>query len=156
MPDPPIFPRNTRGLPLKFKPRLRRFRGLMRLRPTCMHAKVSELARRYRFSPDAIYAWLRSGLIPQGCVIRAGNSIRIDAEEFERLMRAGKLYRPRRTMAEVRAMNSRDTASSVGFSDDQHTTHKERGCCQHRFVADDGASVCFDHPYSPGVKALTP
>ncbi len=45
-----------------------------------MHAKVSELASRYRFSVDAIYAWLRSGLIPDACILRAGNSIRIDSD----------------------------------------------------------------------------
>ena len=53
-----------------------------------MHVTVSELALRYRFSRDAIYAWVRSGLIPEACIIRIGNSIRIHSEEFEILLRA--------------------------------------------------------------------
>ena len=57
-----------------------------------MHLKVSELASRYRFSVDAIYAWVRAGLIPSNCILRIGNSIRIESEPFEVLLRAGKLY----------------------------------------------------------------
>jgi hypothetical protein len=101
-----------------------------------MHVKVSELASRYRFSVDAIYAWLRSGLIPDACILRAGNSIRIDSDQFDRLLRDGKLYRPRRRKAEERAVHFREAASALGLSEDQHTTRWEKGLCQHRFIAD--------------------
>ena len=114
-----------------------------------MQLKVSELASRYRFSVDAIYAWVRTGLIPNACTIRIGNSIRIDSEEFDRLLQAGKLYRPRRRQAEVQARHSRDTASAAGFSDDQHTTRMENGHYHHRFLSDTEA-VSENHPYGPG------
>ena len=115
-----------------------------------MHAKVSELASRYRFSVDAVYAWVRSGLIPDACILRAGNSIRIDSDQFERLLRDGKLYRPRE--AEEHARQSREAASALGLSEDQHTTRWEKGVCQHRFITNDGV-VQEDHPYSQQMKA---
>jgi hypothetical protein len=119
-----------------------------------MYAKVSDLAAKYRFSVDAIYAWVRSGLIPKSCVLRVGASIRIDVEQFEQLLLAGKLYRARRTWAEVRARHSRDAAAALGLSDDQHTTCYDRGECQHRFLDDQAAVVAY-HPYSVEMKALT-
>lgn len=81
-----------------------------------MYTTVVELAGRYRFSRDAIYAWVRTNLIPAHCVVRIGNSIRIDSGEFDRLMRDGKLYRPRGTQAEERARRSREAASGLGLS----------------------------------------
>jgi hypothetical protein len=113
-----------------------------------MHTKVSELASRYRFSVDAIYAWVRSGLIPNTCIVRLGAGIRINAEEFDRLLRAGKLYRPRRRKAEAQARHSREAASALGLSEDQHTTRLEKGQHQHRFMNEAGA-VSPDHPYGP-------
>jgi hypothetical protein len=112
-----------------------------------MHAKVSELASRYRFSVDAVYAWVRSGLIPDACILRAGNSIRIDSDQFDRLLREGKLYRPRGRRAEEQARHSREAASALGLSEDQHTTRWEKGLCEHRFITDE-CIVQEDHPYS--------
>ena len=113
-----------------------------------MHLKVSELAARYRFSVDAIYAWVRAGLIPESCVLRIGSSMRIESEQFDTLLRAGKLYRPRRRKAEEQARYSREAASALGFSEDQHTTRSERGRYDHRFISDSG-DVAADHPYRP-------
>ena len=112
-----------------------------------MHLKVSELAPRYRFSVDAIYAWLRAGLIPDSCVLRIGNSIRIDSDQFDTLLRAGKLYRPRGRRAEEQARHRHDSASAVGFSEDQHTTNQKGHCYEHRFTTD-GTTVSPDHPYN--------
>ena len=42
-----------------------------------MHVTVSELALRYRFSRDAIYAWVRIGLIPDindAKILQVGNA----------------------------------------------------------------------------------
>lgn len=111
-----------------------------------MHKKVSELASRYRFSPDAVYAWVRTKVIPESCIIRIGNSIRIDSDEFDRLLRAGQLYRLRRGRIEEQARHSRDAASSLGLSEDQHTTLRVRGERHHRFISEDGR-VAEDHPY---------
>jgi Helix-turn-helix domain len=118
----------------------------MELREMCVHLKVSELALRYRFSVDTIYAWVRTELIPPACLLRVGNSIRIDSDQFDSLLRAGKLYRPRSRKREERARNSRQAAASLGLSEDQHTTKMERGQYEHRFVSDSGA-VSADHPY---------
>ena len=92
-----------------------------------MHLKVSELASRYRFSVDALYAWVRIGLIPSECILRMGNSIRIDSDQFDRLLHAGKLYRPRRRKAEERARRSQEAAAGLGLSEDQYTTKLEKG-----------------------------
>jgi Helix-turn-helix domain len=113
-----------------------------------MHLKVSELASQYRFSVDAIYAWVRSDLIPSSCILRVGNSIRIDSDQFDRLLRAGRLYRPRRRKAEEQARHSREAASGLGLSEDQHTTRLEKGQYEHRFT-DEAGSVSVDHPYGP-------
>jgi hypothetical protein len=120
----------------------------MRLRVTCMHVRVSELASQYRFSVDAIYAWVRTDLIPTSCIMRVGSSIRIDLEQFDQLLRAGKLYRPRRRKAEEQARHSQEVASAVGFSEDQHTTRLERGRYEHRFMNEAG-TASMDHPYGP-------
>jgi len=124
------------------------------MREMCMHLKVSELAFKYGFSVDAIYAWVRSGLIPQSCIVRLGASMRINAEEFDRLLRAGKLYQPRRKMAERRAAHSREVGAALGLSEDQHTTRRERGEHEHRFTSDQCA-VDQGHPYSAGIRADT-
>lgn len=119
-----------------------------------MHLKVSEIAVRYRFSVDAIYAWVRTGLLPGCCILRVGNSIRIDADQFDELLRAGKLYRPRRRKADEQARRSREAASALGLSEDQHTTKQEKGQYRHRFTTD-GGSVAEDHPYSPALAEVT-
>jgi len=120
----------------------------------CLHLKVSEIAIRYRFSVDAIYAWVRSGLIPAGCLLRVGNSIRIDSNQFDLLLRAGKLYRPRSRKAEERARNSREAAAALGLSEDQQTTTLENGEYQQRFVTDCG-DVSPDHRYSSAPRERT-
>jgi hypothetical protein len=117
-----------------------------------MHLKVSELASWYRFSVDAIYAWIRAGLIPDCCLLRIGNSIRIESDRFDTLLREGKLYRPRRRKAEERARHFQEAASAVGFSEDQHTTRFENGEYQHRFVSEEGR-VSSEHPCGPATPA---
>jgi excisionase family DNA binding protein len=58
--------------------------------------KASEIAERFRVSRDAVYLWIRQGNIPSECVIRIAGTVRVDEEEFERLLRSGELYgRPR-------------------------------------------------------------
>jgi len=119
-----------------------------------MYTTVVELADRYRFSRDAIYAWVRTNLIPAHCVVRIGNSIRIDSGEFDRLMRDGKLYRPRGRQAEERAQRSREAASGLGLSEDQHTIRGQGPRCEHRFCSEDG-TVLDRHPYSEEMVSLT-
>jgi hypothetical protein len=120
----------------------------MKVRVTFMHLKVSEIASQYRFSVDAVYAWVRAGLIPDSCILRVGSSMRIDSDQFARLLRAGRLYRPRRRKDEELARHRREAASALGFSEDQHTTRLEKGQYHHRFLNDDH-SVSKDHPYAP-------
>src|ERR1700704_3492303 len=46
-------------------------------------AKVSEIADRFRVSPDAVYLWIRQGKIPSDCVVRIAGTVRVDEEQFE-------------------------------------------------------------------------
>lgn len=104
-----------------------------------MHSKISELADRYRVSRDSIYSWIRQGLIPEHCLIRLGNSIRINNSEFETLMRAGKLWRPRR----------RAGGRRIEIPEDQSTTRTTEDGYEHRWAGESG-SVFETHPYGPG------
>jgi hypothetical protein len=65
------------------------------------------------FSVDAIYAWVRAGLIPDCCILRIGSSMRIESDQFDTLLRAGKLYRPRGRKAEEQARQPRPTAQEA-------------------------------------------
>ena len=103
-----------------------------------MHSKISELARRYRVSGDSIYAWIRQGLIPEQCLVRLGNTIRVKDEEFEALMRAGKLWRPRRRVER-----------RVEIPEDQVTTRAIHSGYEHRWLGGD-RYVSETHPYGPG------
>jgi len=105
-----------------------------------MHSKISELADRYRVSRDSIYSWIRQGLIPEHCLVRLGNSIRIKNDEFEALMHAGKLWRPRR----------RPVARRIQIPEDQSTIRATENGYEHRWVGD-GRSVLETHPYGPGI-----
>jgi len=104
-----------------------------------MHSKISELADRYRVSRDSIYSWIRQGLIPENCLVRLGNSIRIRNDEFETLMRAGKLWHPRRRSLDCR----------VEIPEDQSTVCATEDGYAHRWQGEAG-SVLNTHPYGPG------
>jgi excisionase family DNA binding protein len=103
-----------------------------------MHSKISELADRYRVSRDSIYSWIRQGLIPENCLVRLGNSIRVRNDEFEALMRAGKLWRPRRRSVDQR----------IEVSEDQSTVRPRPDGYEHRWSAESG-TVLETHPYRP-------
>ena len=109
-----------------------------------MYSKISELAELYRISRDSIYAWIRQGLIPERCLIRIGNTIRIDRNEFESLMRAGRLWRARRPAGDQRLL----------VSEDQRTTRSSHGASEHRWIGEDG-SVLDEHPFAPARAKLS-
>jgi hypothetical protein len=115
---------------------------------TCMQMNISEIARRYRFGAGTVYAWVCRGQIPARYILRQGNEMQIDSDEFDRLLKAGRLYRPRGRKADEQARRSGEVASAVGFSEDQHTTKREGNHYQHRFVLDN-CTVSEDHPYRP-------
>ena len=106
-----------------------------------MHHKVAELANRYRVSKDAVYAWIRQGLIPEECLVRLGNSIRVHNNTFEKLMREGKLQRPRRTVRRVE------------IAEDQVTICATADAYGHRWT-DENSRVTEHHPY--GRQAVAP
>jgi hypothetical protein len=83
-----------------------------------------------------------------------GSNIRIDSDQFDRLLRDGKLYRLRGRKAEEHVRHSREAASALWLSEDQHTTRREKGESLHRFTNDNGTVIEY-HPYSKDVKALT-
>ena len=106
-----------------------------------MKMKVSEMAKRYRISKDAIYSWIRSGTVPESCLSRIGSSIRIETREFDRLVREGKLCKPRRRVARP--------APGEVVAEDSNTARKASPMTfEHRFGADES------HPYSPAMMAV--
>ena len=99
-----------------------------------MYDKVAELAKRYRVSKDAVYTWIRKGLIPEECLVRLGTSIRVPNSTFEKLMREGKLWRPRRS------------GRRVEVAEDQVTICAIEGAYGHRWI-DESGRVAEHHPY---------
>ena len=60
-----------------------------------MMIKVSQAAHDLGMSRFAIYEWIKTGIIPEYCIIRIGQSIRINSDRLDRLVREGKIYRQR-------------------------------------------------------------
>lgn len=58
--------------------------------------KVSAIAESYGVTPWAIYNLIKTGVIPETCILRLGGSIRIKADEFDRLAERGELQSPRK------------------------------------------------------------
>lgn len=108
---------------------------------TTRFAKVAEIADRYGVSVDAVYLWIRQGKIPADCVIRIAGTVRVDEEQFERCLRSGALYRPRRS-------KGRDGISA----EDSFTTVKSGSRIDHRWT-DESGTVESHHPYSPEMGA---
>lgn len=79
-----------------------------------MYAKVSEIADRFRVSPDAVYLWIRQGKIPSNCVVRIAGTVRVDEEQFERSLRSGALCQApaRKRTLETRINRPVDTLGS--------------------------------------------
>src|SRR5690349_11907557 len=100
-------------------------------------AKVAEIAERYRVSVDAVYLWIRQGKIPSDCVLRIAGTVRVDEEQFDRQVRAGTLYRPRKRHSRVESS-----------SEDSFTITKTGPRIDHRWTDESGA-VEFHHPYGP-------
>jgi excisionase family DNA binding protein len=107
-----------------------------------MYTKVTEIAERFRVSKDAVYLWVRKGIIPSWCVDRAGSTIRIRSAEFERLLREGKLFRPRRSV------NRQPGEPRTPIAEDSVTTCREGLRYEHRWINESG-SVIQMHPYGP-------
>jgi len=111
-----------------------------------MYTRVSKFAKQIGYARETLYYWIRIGLIPDTCVLRAGSTISIDRDECMRLLRSGELARPKRK-----------TMTGVGQAEDSRTLRGGAGGafrphCEHRFT-DDGGTVAEDHPYSPEMRA---
>jgi transposase-like protein len=114
-------------------------------------AKVSEIADRFRVSPDAVYLWIRQGKIPSDCVVRIAGTVRVDEEQFERRLRAGALYKAR---GRKRATES-DPACQQKFSalaEDSFTLAGAGPRIEHRWTNEAG-NVESEHPFSPEMRA---
>lgn len=109
-------------------------------------AKVSEIAERFRVSVDAVYLWIREGKIPAECIIRIAGTVRVDEEEFERQLRTGALYRPRR--------GKRAATGRAVSAEDNFTTIKSGSRIDHRWTSESG-SVEPSHPFSPEMVSST-
>lgn len=110
-------------------------------------AKVSEIAERFRDSPDAVYLWIRQGKIPSDCVVRIAGTVRVDEEQFEQRLRSGALFRPR---GRKRSGGEGPTyiPSVQTISEDSITTADDGRSRTHKWTSETG-SVQPDHPFSP-------
>jgi hypothetical protein len=109
---------------------------------TLRFAKVSEIAERFRVSPDAVYLWIREGRIPSDCVVRIAGTVRVDEEQFERRLRAGTLCGTRGRKRTVAAapmtfdpLSARVTDNLVGSGPTGEHAWTEKASaveCEHR------------------------
>ena len=60
-----------------------------------MKLKASQVAEDLSVTRFTVYHWIKTGVIPADRVIGIGQTIRLDAERLDALIRAGKLYRQR-------------------------------------------------------------
>jgi hypothetical protein len=60
-----------------------------------MMLKPSQVAADLGMSRFSIYNWITNGVIPEECISRAGQSIRLDGDRLSALVREGKIYRKR-------------------------------------------------------------
>jgi transposase-like protein len=58
--------------------------------------KVSEVARSLGVSRWTVHNWIRRGIIPAELVTTIAGTTRVDAEKLDRLIKEGRLARPRR------------------------------------------------------------
>jgi excisionase family DNA binding protein len=105
-----------------------------------MYSTVVEIAKRFRVSRDAVYAWIRIGTIPSSCVDRVGSTIRIRQEEFDQLLREGKLLKRRQRPVGPRLAEDSVTTRRTGLQFD------------HRWVSESG-NVLDGHPYRTRIEA---
>src|SRR6202140_5567427 len=97
-----------------------------------MYTRVSHFAKEIGYARETLYYWIRTGLIPESCVLRAGSTISIDRDECMRLLRSGQLARPKRKIA-----------TRIGQAEDSHTikgagTGAFQPRCEHRFIGEGG------------------
>jgi len=114
---------------------------------TSRFAKVSEIAERFRVSPDAVYLWIRQGEIPSACVVRIAGTIRVDEEQFERRLRAGDLYRARRRKP-AKGNDPLGCGKTSPLAEDSFTTVGPGPRIEHGWTNQSG-SVEPEHPFSP-------
>lgn len=92
-----------------------------------MYGTVREVADSYRVSKDAVYLWIRKGIIPSNCVIRIRGTIRVNFEAFRRVadlrFKIGELSK------------LRIDASPVS-NEGSHTTHRDANLYRHRLVGE--------------------
>src|SRR5215469_17190455 len=109
---------------------------------TSRFVKVREIADRFRVSADAVYLWIRQGKIPAACVVRIAATVRVDEEQFERLLRAGALYqaRGRKPRSESGSGNGAVVAA------DNFTTVRSGPRIEHGWTNETG-NVLAEHPF---------
>jgi hypothetical protein len=113
-------------------------------------AKVREIADRFRVSADAVYLWIRQGKIPAACVVRIAATVRVDEEQFERLLRAGALYQARGR--KPRPESRLDNGAVVAV--DNFTTVRTGPRLEHGWTNETG-NVLPEHPFSPEMTATS-
>jgi len=108
-------------------------------------AKVTEIADRFRVSPDAVYLWIRQGKIPSDCVVRIAGTVRVDEDQFERRLRSGALYRGRNR--KQGAGNEPGRGNAAAIAEDSFTTVRAGLQTEHGWINETG-NVQPEHPFS--------
>jgi excisionase family DNA binding protein len=103
-----------------------------------MYLTPAEIADRFRISRDTVYALIRRGVIPAGCIDRIGSTIRIRRDKFEETLQRGALFRPRRVFA----------AEPI-VAEDSVTFCRRGNETEHRWAHESG-NVMSTHPYGSG------
>jgi hypothetical protein len=114
-------------------------------------AKVSEIAARFRVSPDAVYLWIRQGKIPPDCVVRIAGTVRVDEDQFEKRLRDGALYRSRKPALPPQQLRGEQTGA---LAEDSFTTVRIGTRSEHAWT-DETGKVYPEHPFGREMVAAT-
>src|SRR5947208_15560465 len=104
-------------------------------------AKVSEIAERFRVSPDAVYLWIRQGKIPSECVVRIAGTVRVDEEQFEQRLRSGALCQPRGRKQQIRNEPEVGKSQISTIADDNLTTVVDGSGREHKWTSEAGSVI---------------
>lgn len=58
-----------------------------------MFGNRSQVARRYGMTKQAVYSWVKKGLVPESVMRREGGKLLLDCDALDSLIRDGKLFR---------------------------------------------------------------
>ena len=70
--------------------------GTTAIMPDTVFVNAAELAEIVGLELETVHNWIRRGIIPAELVTTIAGTTRVDAEKLDRLIKEGRLARPRR------------------------------------------------------------